>query len=85
MWVRLRCDGSGRVRSQWGNPIRLLGHLAGGMGLSWAACAVGERESSLAGGGFQSTRIRENENAFPFTNPFIKPNQFESKIDHSLK
>jgi hypothetical protein len=55
------------------------------MGLSWAACAVGERESSLAGGGFLSTRIRENENAFPFTNPFIKPNQFESKIDHSLK
>jgi hypothetical protein len=79
MRVRLGCDGSGRVGSRWGNPVRLLGRKAGGMGLSWAACVVGEGETGWAGGGFRPTRLREKEKAFPFTNPFIKANQFESK------
>jgi hypothetical protein len=56
----------------------LLGHWAGGMGLSWAMCGVGEGETGWAGGGFLPTQLREKK-AFPFTNPFIKANQFESK------
>jgi hypothetical protein len=59
-----------------GKAARTLGRR---MGLSWATCAVGERETGWAGSGFWPTRLREKEKAFPFTNPFIKANQFESK------
>jgi hypothetical protein len=49
------------------------------MGLHWAACEVWEGETGWAGGVFWPTWLREKEKAFPFTNPFIKASQFESK------
>jgi hypothetical protein len=49
------------------------------MGFNWDMCGVGEGETGWAGGGFRPTWLREKEKTFPFTNPFIKANQFESK------